>query len=163
MEGTKGMTVNEETLRVLGKELPWVIQFIPSWAKWIHVSIIDLNILSLQREGQYHDQMILFDSKGEFIRRVGSKPGTAYETRFIWSLPFIIKHAIGKEERFTESVEKAIKRIGERAWEARYVVHIRPDGMVEIYKLSKLVKNLREQLDKKAEEAFKELHSALNG
>ena len=137
------MKINSETLRLLGKELPWVTRYMPKNEGDFYVQIMDLNVLDLCGD---------FDHKIYFVDKSGQEIGRAKGGFFVEG----------------ESVEKAIKRIGNKADDIYYILDYHQafrafSIYVTIYKLPKRVKNMRTWLDEKSAEASKDLHEALNG
>lgn len=135
---------------------------------------MDLDTLSLRPQGYFgsyyfrfdNDYLSLIDESGQEILKVGKKSENISIKKFYWSPPFIRKVDKTQEIEFDESVEEAIKRIGDKVVAIRYIVKTLHDKFgfyVYIYKLPKSVTDMRTWLNQKAVEASENLRQVLNG
>ena len=163
------MKVNSETLKLLGKELPWVYELMLEDTKRFYVKLMDLEVLSLNVKADEYDRfpwqkVYLIDGRGRVIGLVGVKTEPIKSCRFIWRPPFFQwydgQETVRKE--FSESLDGAIKRIGDIAWDTRYIVEL-DFREITIHKLPNRAKSMREWLDQKSAEASEQLHKVLEG
>ncbi len=135
------MKINSETLRLLGYELPWATKYLPKNEGDFFVKIMDLNVLGLRGDSVY-----LIDKFGEEIT---------------------VAHGFWG----AESVEKAIRRIGDRANDVYYILdydyHQKSlftySIVVTIYKIPKDAGGMRAWLNQKKTEFSNEIREVLRG
>jgi len=150
------MKVNEETMKVLGKELSWAPKLFPKEVTRFQVTLIDLDTLSLRPQwNSIQPSMFIIDGAGRVIGEVGAE----------WRM---VKKFFGgsqsKRVVFKETVEEAVKRLSRKApRDIRFIFEMRDVVSVHIYKLPNRIPNLRAWLDQKVTEAQDELKKTLNG
>jgi hypothetical protein len=168
------MKINNETLAVIKKELPWIGDFLPEFTNTFKVQIIDLDLLSLTPKGYYESsgwrargRVLLIAGDGHFAGEVGKKKGPVSESQFCFRWPFVKHVEVIQDIEFRETVEDAIRRLGKSTDGVRYIMEIKELGcdwdpaIVTLHKLPKKISTLRYWIDQKAIELNDELHAKL--
>jgi hypothetical protein len=168
------MKINNETLAVIKKELPWIGDFLPKFTNTFKVQIIDLDLLSLTPKGYYNSngwrargRVLLIDGDGHLAGEVSKKKGLVSESQLCLRWPFVKHTEVIQDIKFRETVEDAIRRLGKLTDGVRYVMEIKDLGLdwdpatVTLHKLPKKISTLRYWIDLKAIELRDELHAKL--
>jgi hypothetical protein len=168
------MKVNEQTRKLIIKELPLMSRFLDDNVTEFLVKLIDLDTLKISPRGffdgdpywgsgQYelYEKILLIDGLGKTVGQVGKKEEDIVENKLTFQWPFFKATLKTVLVSFNETVGQALDRIGENSKGVRYIIKIKIidrtlDGEIIVYKVSKKYKNLAEHLEQKSKEKAEE-------
>ena len=171
------MRMNDETRKIIKKELPWALPLIGEKTGDFHVELMDLDVLSLEPDGRnlygswsLYDRTFLIDSGGQVIGEVGVRnivDNSSSDFKFSIKWPFVRIVAISRsvEINFRETVEMDIKRLEPESDDARFVLYISTyrssSASAIVYKVPKRIFSLKGWLEYKAQEEASKIRVAL--
>ncbi len=123
------MKINQETRKVLKKELPWLPDLLSHLVREFRVEMLDLDVLSI-RPGWYgNSHVYLLDKDGKKIGEVGC---VHHKSKLLWPIYKAITALFGPvkgswylyAEYFAENLEEALERLRPESWNTQFVLNI---------------------------------------
>jgi hypothetical protein len=157
------MKINDRVIEeVIKPELPWLVQYLNGNCSEILIKLVDLNTLSIHPgthasfsypcSGIYlKTDVLLMDKLGTLVDKVGGYRETSvWRWKGSWLPPFFRKVKVQESDLFIESVEQALRRIGDKAELVQFVLVLPrnslggcySDRTVYVYKLPRKAKDL---------------------